>query len=181
MATTYRWRPSSSIAPIGHACSFCWAFHTCCLPENLGCRPSFRCAEHDERRRRALLGRRRCTITAAVVGVVLNLTVWFGLYLLFRHVREVPFAGSTLDVPVHASVNLAALALTIAAVAVFRFNWLTWPTAAPTLRATRQLRGSQNLRGSPEQGSCASRGVKSPTCPSDGAPAENGSASQASA
>ena len=62
-------------------------------------------------------------ITAAVVGVVLNLAVWFGLHTLFGRVREVPFAGGTLDLPVLFSVNLAALALTVGAVvAVFRFK-----------------------------------------------------------
>ena len=30
------------------------------------------------------------TITAAVVGVVLNLAVWFALHVLFAEVREVP-------------------------------------------------------------------------------------------
>ena len=62
-------------------------------------------------------------ITAAVVGVVLNLAVWFGLHTLFGRVREVPFAGGTLDLPVLFSANLAALALTVGAVvAVFRFK-----------------------------------------------------------
>ena len=55
------------------------------------------------------------TITAAVVGVVLNLAVWFALHVLFAEVREVPVLGLTLDVPVLASVNLASLVLTLAA------------------------------------------------------------------
>lgn len=32
-------------------------------------------------------------ITAAVVGVILNLAVWFGIHTLFEQVREVPFAA----------------------------------------------------------------------------------------
>lgn len=63
------------------------------------------------------------TITAAVVGVILNLAVWFALHVLFGEVREVRAFGATLDVPVLASVNLAALALAIVALlAVFRFR-----------------------------------------------------------
>jgi chromate transporter len=63
------------------------------------------------------------TITAAVVGVVLNLAVWFALHVLFTEVRAVPVLGLTLDVPTLASINLASLALTLAALlAVFRFK-----------------------------------------------------------
>jgi chromate transporter len=64
-------------------------------------------------------------ITAAVVGVVLNLAVWFALHVLFAEVREVPVLGGlvTLDVPTLTSVNLASLVLTAAALlAVFRFK-----------------------------------------------------------
>jgi len=62
-------------------------------------------------------------ITAAVVGVILNLAVWFAIHTLFGKVRAVPFAGGSLDVPVPGTVNLAALLLaTIAVVAVFRFK-----------------------------------------------------------
>jgi chromate transporter len=63
------------------------------------------------------------TITAAVVGVVLNLAVWFALHVLFAEVREVPVLGLTLDVPTLTSVNVASLVLTLAALlAVFRFK-----------------------------------------------------------
>ena len=62
-------------------------------------------------------------ITAAVVGVILNLALWFGLHVVFREV--VPFRGFglDLDLPVLASVDWAALALVAAAVvATFRFR-----------------------------------------------------------
>jgi chromate transporter len=63
------------------------------------------------------------TITAAVVGVVLNLAVWFALHVLFAEVRNVQALGLALDVPVLTSVNLPALVLTLAALlAVFRFK-----------------------------------------------------------
>jgi len=57
-------------------------------------------------------------ITAAVVGVILNLALWFGLHTLFGEVREVGALGATLDVPVAASVNWAALALAAASLFV---------------------------------------------------------------
>ncbi|MER9202918.1 chromate efflux transporter [Mesorhizobium sp. M0933] len=62
-------------------------------------------------------------ITAAVVGVVLNLAVWFALHVLFRELGEVSWLGMTLDVPVFNSVNIPSLVLTLGAlVAVFRFK-----------------------------------------------------------
>jgi len=62
-------------------------------------------------------------ITAAVVGVIANLALWFSLHALFADVREVRFAPLVLDVPELLSLNIAALLLTIAAlVAVFRFR-----------------------------------------------------------
>ncbi|MDT8757710.1 chromate efflux transporter [Sphingomonas psychrotolerans] len=62
-------------------------------------------------------------ITAAVVGVILNLAIWFAIHTLFGRVREVPFAAGSFDVPVLASVNVPAVVLAIlAAVAVFRFK-----------------------------------------------------------
>jgi chromate transporter len=62
-------------------------------------------------------------VTAAVVGVILNLAVWFALHVIFGEVRTVTSLGLDLDVPVWGSVNWAAALLVIAAmVAVFRFR-----------------------------------------------------------
>jgi chromate transporter len=62
-------------------------------------------------------------ITAAVVGVILNLAIWFGLHVLFRQVREVGASAVSLDAPVLASVDPVMLVLTVAAaIAVFRFK-----------------------------------------------------------
>jgi len=63
-------------------------------------------------------------ITAAVVGVVLNLAVWFAIHTLFRSVQ--PFAAGPvrLDLPVVASLNPWALGITLAAiVAMFRLKF----------------------------------------------------------
>ena len=63
------------------------------------------------------------TITAAVVGVILNLAVWFGLHVLFGEVTRVSGFGVSFDAPVPSSVDTAALVLTLGAlVAVFRFK-----------------------------------------------------------
>ncbi|HUG45884.1 MAG TPA: chromate efflux transporter [Sphingomicrobium sp.] len=62
-------------------------------------------------------------ITAAVVGVVLNLAVWFSLHTMFAEVVDVRAGPLRLDMPILESVNLSALLLTLAAlVAVFRFR-----------------------------------------------------------
>ncbi|MCW2239306.1 chromate efflux transporter [Azospirillum canadense] len=69
------------------------------------------------------LGGALSAITAAVVGVVLNLAVWFGLHVLFGRLEPVHVAGATLDVPVLSTLNLPSLVLTAGAMlAVFRFK-----------------------------------------------------------
>ena len=63
-------------------------------------------------------------ITAAVVGVILNLAMWFGLQVLFSDLEPVAFLGAAFDLPVLGSANLPALALAAAcAVAIFRFKF----------------------------------------------------------
>jgi chromate transporter len=62
-------------------------------------------------------------ITAAVVGVVLNLAIWFAIHTIFRTVR--PFAAGPLrfDMPVFASVDPWALVISVAAIiAMFRLK-----------------------------------------------------------
>ncbi|HYD98855.1 MAG TPA: chromate efflux transporter [Alphaproteobacteria bacterium] len=62
-------------------------------------------------------------ITAAVVGVVLNLAVWFGLHTLFREVATYRGYGLEIDLPVPASLDPLAFALAlIAAWALFRLK-----------------------------------------------------------
>jgi len=62
-------------------------------------------------------------ITAAVVGVVLNLTVWFALNVLFARVDTLRWNGIRLYVPDPASLDWAALVLAAAAiVAMLRFK-----------------------------------------------------------
>ena len=69
------------------------------------------------------LGAAMGAITAAVVGVILNLAVWFALNVLFSERTPVRFLGATVDLPVLGSVDLASLAFSLAAaVAIFRFK-----------------------------------------------------------
>src|ERR671932_2037671 len=68
-------------------------------------------------------------ITAAVVGVILNLAIWFGVHTLFRQVRPVEGFGFSFDAPVLASIDPWALALSAAAIlAIFRFRTGMIPT-----------------------------------------------------
>ena len=62
-------------------------------------------------------------ITAAVVGVILNLAIWFGLHVLFGEVGTLSLGHVALAWPDWSSVDLLALGLTVvAAVALFRFK-----------------------------------------------------------
>jgi len=62
-------------------------------------------------------------ITAAVVGVILNLSIWFALHTLFRQTVPIHDLGLSFDAPVLGSVDFPALVLSIAAaIAIFRFN-----------------------------------------------------------
>ena len=63
------------------------------------------------------------SITAAVVGVILNLALWFALHTLFAQVHPIRFGPLAWDLPVLSSLRWPALLLTGAAlVAMFRFR-----------------------------------------------------------
>ena len=84
----------------------------------------------------ALLGNRSLSamlsaVTAAVVGVILNLAVWFALHTLFGRVDDIAGYGMVLHRPVLASVNGAAVLLSlVAALAIFVFRIGMIPTLA---------------------------------------------------
>jgi chromate transporter len=62
-------------------------------------------------------------ITAAVVGVVLNLAIWFALHAVFRQVTPIRAYGLKFDLPLLSSVDPWALLLALAAViAILRFK-----------------------------------------------------------
>ncbi len=62
-------------------------------------------------------------ITAAVVGVIANLAVWFGLRVFFSQIQKIQAGPFALEAPVLVSVNISALGLaTLAAVCVFKLK-----------------------------------------------------------
>ncbi|MFA9478038.1 chromate efflux transporter [Phycisphaerales bacterium AB-hyl4] len=64
------------------------------------------------------------TITAAVVGVVLNLAIWFGVHVMFDRIEEWRGFGVRLLVPEWATINVASLLITAGAfIAMFQFKW----------------------------------------------------------
>lgn len=63
-------------------------------------------------------------ITAAVVGVIANLSLWFALHIFFGDVRPVDIGPLQTVMPIIASVQLAAIALAIVAgVLLLRQHW----------------------------------------------------------
>ncbi|MBX3440399.1 MAG: chromate transporter, partial [Planctomycetaceae bacterium] len=74
-------------------------------------------------------------ITAAVVGVVLNLSLWFALQTLFAEVDEIHLGALRLLIPKWETLQLTAAALTVLAfVAIFKFKagmlWTLFVSAA---------------------------------------------------
>jgi chromate transporter len=62
-------------------------------------------------------------ITAAVMGVVLNLSVWFALHTIFSSIRDVHILGAHLLVPVWETINVPTLLIALfAMLALFRFK-----------------------------------------------------------
>jgi chromate transporter len=77
------------------------------------------------------VGAALAAITAAVVGVVLNLAAWFAVHNVFRNTTPVRAFPLAFDAPDVASVDAWALALSLAAViAIFRFRVGMIPTLA---------------------------------------------------
>lgn len=63
-------------------------------------------------------------ITAAVVGVVLNLSIWFGINSMFGHTRHVRLLGAAIPAPDLATADWFALVL--AALSYFAMKYLKW-------------------------------------------------------
>jgi chromate transporter len=69
------------------------------------------------------LGAALSAVTAAVVGVILNLAVWFSLHVVFREITTWRAFGLDLSLPVLPSTDVFATILAVAAaVAIFRFK-----------------------------------------------------------
>lgn len=62
-------------------------------------------------------------VTAAVVGVIFNLSLWFALHVFFRERSEIALGPLHLDVPAISSLDLSALVLALlAAILLFVFR-----------------------------------------------------------
>jgi chromate transporter len=62
-------------------------------------------------------------ITAAVVGVILNLGVWFSIHTLFDQVITFEKLGLSLDLPVWGTINWSAVVIAVASfVALFKYK-----------------------------------------------------------
>ncbi|HEX3430754.1 MAG TPA: chromate efflux transporter [Rhizomicrobium sp.] len=81
-------------------------------------------------------------VTAAVVGVILNLAVWFAIHAIFGTVNVVTGYGLHLAAPELSSVNWTTLALAVAAaIAIFRFHLGMLATLALSSLASLVLYG----------------------------------------
>ena len=88
---------------------FLWIFMAAPYLDQLAARPRLSSALHG--------------ITAAVVGVILNLSVWFGLNVLFQSIPEKSWGPATVPWPELATLDLTALVLTfIASILIFKFK-----------------------------------------------------------
>jgi chromate transporter len=81
-------------------------------------------APHVERlRANAALSSALAAITAAVVGVILNLAIWFALHFLFAEQRALETGPLSLDLPVWTTLDWQAALLSAAAIiGLFRFR-----------------------------------------------------------
>jgi len=62
-------------------------------------------------------------VTAAVVGVILNLAFWFAIHVIWREVTKIEAGALSLELPVLASIDWVAAALSVLALfAVFRLK-----------------------------------------------------------
>lgn len=69
------------------------------------------------------LGGALAAVSAAVVGVILNLAIWFAMHTVFRCVRTIAYGPLRFEVPYPASIDPWALLIAATAiVAVFRFK-----------------------------------------------------------
>lgn len=72
-------------------------------------------------------------VTAAVVGVIVNLALWFSIHALFASISLQQFAGAVIEVPVLSSLQVPSLLITlVAAVLVFRLRASVLITLAVT-------------------------------------------------
>jgi chromate transporter len=96
-----------------------WVTFTPCFLWIFAFAPWLERLEHAKRLKGSL-----ATITAAIVGVIGNLSLWFALHVLFARVDVARFGPLQLQMPQLASFDWrAALLGALAALLIFRFRW----------------------------------------------------------
>lgn len=84
-------------------------------------------------RRNRMLASALAAVTAAVVGVIVNLALWFSMHALFDGMTQYHIAGAVLDVPILTSFRTSSVLLTLtAAVLAFRLGASLLTTLAVT-------------------------------------------------
>jgi len=84
-------------------------------------------------RRNRMLSAALSGVTAAIVGVIVNLAAWFSVHALYETVSVLRFAGAAVEVPVLASLQITPLLIAlVAAVLVFRLGASIMSTLAVT-------------------------------------------------
>ena len=82
------------------------------------------------------------TVMAAVVGVIANLAVTFGIVTLFGEVRTVRFLGGEFPVPVWTEVDPFAVAVAaVAFVGLWRYRWKVVPVIVGSAAAGLVIKG----------------------------------------
>jgi chromate transporter len=82
------------------------------------------------------------TVSAAVVGVIANLAVTFGILTLFREVRIVGFLGGEFPVPEWTQIDPFALAVAATAfVCLWRLRWIVVPVILGSAAAGLVIKG----------------------------------------
>ena len=109
---------ASLLMGIAGAAVTLWATFTPCFLWIFAGAPYVEQLQHAVRLRAAL-----AAVTAAVVGIILNLSLWFGLRVLFGQFGRIEIGPVTLDVRILQSIDWRAAVLSIVAgVALFRFK-----------------------------------------------------------
>ena len=80
-------------------------------------------------------------ITAAVTGVILNLSLWFALHVLFQEVGTAVLGPMRLPLPILATIDPHALALTLLAALLMLVLRRSIPVSLPVLAAAGLLSG----------------------------------------
>ncbi|HWL90748.1 MAG TPA: chromate efflux transporter [Actinomycetota bacterium] len=82
------------------------------------------------------------TVMAAVVGVIANLAVTFGVVTLFRDVRMVEFLGGELPVPVWTEIDPFAVSVAVVAfIGLWRYRWHVVPVIGGSAAAGLVVKG----------------------------------------